>query len=115
MKQETIDLLRQVQAKIKAEPENFDMTDWHCGTAHCIGGWFCALAGSEHSLWELNNHFTTAEENRLCYVNYWPEQFSTAYLALCSDAWHPKPDKRKEAAEIAAQRIEHFILTEGRE
>lgn len=45
-----IELLRKIQAAIKAEPGRFDMHNFDggykdCGTIHCIGGWACALSG----------------------------------------------------------------------
>lgn len=35
--------LEQVKQKIIENPENLQMTTWHCGTAHCIGGWLETL------------------------------------------------------------------------
>ena len=30
---------------IEDNPENWDQTQWHCGTSHCFGGWAQILAG----------------------------------------------------------------------
>lgn len=38
--------LQLVRDRIADEPpENFSMRVWHCGTAHCIGGWAQLLGG----------------------------------------------------------------------
>lgn len=40
-----LDLHNQIIAKIEAEPENWNQAKWHCGTAHCYGGWAQILSG----------------------------------------------------------------------
>jgi uncharacterized protein YjbI with pentapeptide repeats len=42
-----IELLDRALAHIDAHPEQWDQTAW-CGTAQCIAGWVCTLAGVKH-------------------------------------------------------------------
>ncbi len=111
-------LLRQVQEKILAEPELFQMAHWHvrvddsCGTAHCIAGWAEVLGapGKKHSLdkreyLELMG-LRMSQADRLFYVSGWPKQFSTKYRRSVS---------AKNRAKIASDRIDHFIATRGME
>jgi hypothetical protein len=36
-------LLRRILTQITECPESLDMSDWHCGTAHCLAGWAVTL------------------------------------------------------------------------
>lgn len=114
-------LLRRIQEKIKAEPHNFVMSQWHCGTAHCIGGWAQVLAPSKM---DLPNHFATWDAGKILELSYpqelllfyicnWPKQFYDDYAKW--DFFPPSPESLAKQAEIACERIDHFILTEGRE
>jgi hypothetical protein len=36
---------RRVLEHIKAHPETWEQSNWHCGTQHCIAGWSQIFAG----------------------------------------------------------------------
>jgi len=118
-----VKLLRKVQKHILAEPQRWSFS-WAisspqapCGTRACIGGWTVILgkkidlstglqftaennAGVASELLGL----TDEERNRLFF--YWPEPFLDRSFKY----------KTQEAlAKNAANRIEHFIKTKGRE
>lgn len=40
-----IENFRVVLGHIKANPNSWDQTTWHCGTTHCFAGWAQILAG----------------------------------------------------------------------
>lgn len=120
-----IELLQQIKARILAEPDAFRMDTWSCGTAHCIAGWACALNGltvknpREHATAQTLTDgrypgdvgakllgVRTPIADRLFMVSAWPKQFALAYLDTAS---------RAERAQIAAERIDHFIATNGAE
>jgi hypothetical protein len=132
-----IDLLQQIKSRILAEPDAFRMDYWSCGTAHCIGGWACVLSGYEMQDTDsgirgarLTNGFgtmttagdllglsfedtdgweTPSEAERLFFTENWPQDFEDRY-----DAAEAVED-RAELAKIAAERIDHFIATNGAE
>ena len=116
-----IPLLRAIQAKIKEEPGMFTMSAWHmsayrgclgevyhCGTAHCIGGWAQVLSGAtvsnigvERAAMEALG-LTREQANRLFYNVDWPEPFHLEYEMAKGHA---------ERADVAIRRIEHLINT----
>lgn len=126
-----IGLLQQVKARILAEPNAFRMDTWSCGTAHCIGGTALLLVGDpivnpEDQAWF--QHTATGEEagdaaarvlglskeggndseaERLLHEESWPYEFSGKS--------HEEGVSRAKRAQIAADRIDHFIATGGRE
>lgn len=120
------ELLLKVKAAILAEPLNFDMTDWFmpdkespCGTTACIAGHAAVISIGAESLKEGQRYWFEElpnigeilgcdfwQKGRLCYVEQWPEDFLDRYL---------KADNRTERALIAADRIDHFIATNGAE
>lgn len=120
-----VELLRQVQGKIRENPEKFNMDWWggksSCGTTACIGGWACHLAAPEQVKYNkigklvpvngspltgisdlaaelLGIDSTTAEH--LFYREEWPKHHQTAYWAAETDA---------ARAEVACQVIEDLI------
>jgi len=113
-------LLKKIRARILRHPSKFRMDVYTCGTAHCIGGWACVLAGK--TLDPLTNETTNggqpwnvagailrlkpAQRNRLFHQWEWPEQFQEKYHAA---------KRRDRRARIAAARIDHFIATNGAE
>ena len=128
------ELLKKIKEAILAEPRNFNMAMWilwdadaPCGTTACIGGWAAVIAnelkdpGEQRALQEghqLGNRLTfengtealnlsKMEESRLCYDDNWPEPFRTRY-SEASDR-----DDRQLMAQIAAERIDYFIATDG--
>lgn len=103
------ELLLQIRDKILEEPENFDMDNWHCGTAHCIAGWAQLMATKSTSPCFTNEDASDAlelsygEAMRLFWDQNWPAEFRQP----CTVAG--------QRAKQAAARIMHFISTEGRE
>jgi hypothetical protein len=118
-----IPLLEQVKAHILTHPKALDMSEWwspNCQTVGCIAGWGCALAGQPLKDQELNgpvsppravNLFGLSDEQalRLFHVDVWPKEFSRAYDEETCDN-----DRPEELARITAERIDHFIATDGR-
>ena len=134
-------LLLKVKAAILAKPERFDMDNW-CGTSHCIAGHAAVIAGwlKPNAAYEFLRRSWTPSANakaddcdpdvvasdgshsaepfarllrldedqaeRLFYSEEWPTPFAEAYKNATG------PGAR---AGIAADRIDHFIATDGRE
>lgn len=133
-----IELLRQVQAKMREHPEHFDMetifadaygdeeepfrneqellSDDGCA---CIAGWAFLLSPPAPDFLEevmddwgeavlgyaahaLGLDWETART--IFYPWNWPEQFKVQYES-----------SETPVAELACERIEHFVVTEGRE
>ena len=129
-----VELLTRVKEAILREPKQFYMGSWfandssyyihyeipNCGTTACIGGWAVVLGKGFHNPREADEaigsrigrepetqlQLTPEEGNRLFFSEHWPEQFRIAFDTA------ETPEQR---AQIAANRIEHFIKTEGRE
>lgn len=103
------ELLLKVKAKILAEPEHFDMGRFF-GTECCIAGHALILAGlaccnveqESKRVLELRN----TQVDRLFYIEDWPVKFRLGYVGADTDP---------RRSQIAADRIDHFIATEGRE
>jgi hypothetical protein len=138
-----VELLQQIKARILAEPDAFRMDTWSCGTAHCIAGWACALVGDPVVVTDALPAFQLTVSGRypadvasealglgkylrdyvcpadsLFLDEAWPPEFAYAYDdALCDDDGAPlnTSDARRKRAEIAADRIDHFIATNGAE
>lgn len=124
-------LLRKIKKHILAEPRRFVMWAWlreketsgdtftsdandnrqvkfaKCGTAACIAGWTCILAGDKHPY----DHEESAREllevdeqqsKSLFILDRWPEEFRYPYQ---------KAVGQRTMVKIAANRIEHFIKT----
>jgi hypothetical protein len=125
-------LLKRVREAIVQYPEQFDMGNWfennacssRCGTAACIAGWAVTLANAKYkesprAAYDevLNDEVSCpaervlellgGEANRLFYTMYWPDDFKQAYRDAKYD-----PVAR---ARVGAERIDHFIKTQGRE
>jgi hypothetical protein len=128
-----VDLLNKVADHIEQRHEEFDMEHWQwkrkpsvltkilwylrdegmpfCGTTRCIAGWSCVLAGTK-----AENTPATAQRllglnleqaQRLFYLNNWPKRFRDQY-----DGGRRYTDA---GAWVAAERIRHFIATNGAE
>lgn len=103
------ELLLKVKAKILAEPEEFDM-GYFCGTQCCIAGHALILAGlpcrdverEAARVLELRK----PKAGRLFHIEQWPFKFRLGYAGA-----HTHPSR----SEIAADRIDRFIATGGRE
>lgn len=125
-----VELLEKVKEAILEEPLRIDMNTWAnedksvpCGTVGCIYGWGQAittkLRGKE--LWEqikrkfatitatLDNPFdiSTVQASRLYYEYNWPSEYRDKLLDF--------EPQTPEYAQVVADRIDHFIATEGRE
>lgn len=133
-----VELLQQIKARILAEPDAFRMDTWSCGTAHCIAGWACALVGDpvDATAHSLPMYQTTASgryppevaaealelgpyvrddiclSDSLFMDSEWPDEFLDAFVEV--EDIHT-PEARRQRAEIAAARIDHFIATNGAE
>lgn len=138
-----VPLLQEIRARIVAEPDAFRMDVWSCGTAHCIAGWALVLNGmtvgnpEEGAVFQRlsdgrrpmpvaaellgighygpdNESFEETESDRLFCTYAWPSDFEERYESYDDD------DKngslvRRARAQIAAERIDHFIATNGAE
>jgi hypothetical protein len=116
------ELLQRIKASILAEPDTFRMDTWSCGTAHCIAGWACVLAGQrvvnpeafavsqrlENG--ELPNEFAQkvlklpGDGMNLFDVVCWPTEFEERYN---------EAQTRRERAAVAAERIDAYIAADG--
>lgn len=114
-----VELLRKVKDHILAEPRRLDMCvvikfrsgsifDPPCGTVGCIAGWANYLEGrSRGGMQDAARSLGLGEEWQwLFFLAYWPENFCTRYV---------NAKTATTRAEVTAERIEHFIKTEGRE
>lgn len=124
------ELLLKVRDAILAEPLKFDMRDWlaqsensPCGTTACIAGWAASIHLGHEKLSETARLFNSNdsddeffpeeyldigpfEQDILFYKSNWPEPFRSQYLTAKNAA---------DRARAAADRIDHFIATNGAE
>lgn len=127
----TIKLLQQVKRAILKEPKQFFMKGWfkqyydipNCRTAACIGGWLYIFTNrrkkpssgvnclskkqlevSSYVLIETMHKVGIKNYIRLINFNMWPSQFTTV-----------TEEGTPEYAQQAADRIDHFIKTDGQE
>lgn len=114
---EAITLLRQIKEKILADPASFNMCFFQkktqCGTTYCIGGWAEKLSGING--WEALG-LSFDESGRLFYVE--GDEYVDGYVK--GDGWPPQFRGPAESEwfmtpQQAADRIEHFIATDGQE
>ncbi len=122
-----IERMRAVQKAILAEPEHFDMEEFFkesdCGTFACIAGFAVAVERRQLvAKFNLKNFYVSGkttseyaiefleldykESGYLFHDMGWPQQFRDRYR---------KAITAKERAQIAVDRIEHFIKTDGKE
>jgi hypothetical protein len=119
-----VELLQQVKQVILADPDSFRMDTWTCGTAHCIAGWALLLrdipivggpslskqrtVSDEHPGDVAAELLGLSDDEQLSLFNcyHWPVEFHARY--------RESPDRRARA-QVAAERIDHFIATAGRE
>lgn len=130
------ELLEKVAATIVKRPHDFDMSDWvtdlkidphgtelfrpdlSCGTTSCIAGWGWVLANGKrrpslkaqypihHEQYSELFGLSRSAGIRLFLVVNWPYKFADRYNSSRTD---------EERAEVATDRIRHFIVTGGRE
>ena len=129
--------LRRVRALIVADPEHFSMFDWvsEDGQAACIGGLAAIDAGFiakrdsrdpvtqrfydvtpagaafdhhayDEARFRVALNLTPEEADRLFEAEHWPQPFYVDYA---------KARSPRARADVAAQRIDLFIRTRGRE
>ncbi len=120
------ELLLKVKAAILADPLKFDMCAFFtadesspCGTTACIAGHAVAIDSGELDLSKWNQfssyHFKgqsvlgldDGQSNRLFYSEAWPRELYDRYI----DA--SEASNRPLVASISAERIDHFIATNG--
>jgi hypothetical protein len=81
-----------------------------CGTVACIGGWAVLLTDGVAPTGEIRARAVEIlgiqgmNEDKLFEVTMWPTEFTKRY-------WAAKTQRQR--AKVAAERIEHFIATEG--
>ena len=138
-----IPMLKKVRAAILKRPGQFDMGSFfdtklsffpdgspsvtqnpsHCGTAACIGGWAVHLSKGRKRLLDTRNeerngefdvvdesseilHLNKDQSTRLFCTSEWPQELRDKYHNSAT---------AKIRANVAADRIDHFIKTKGRE
>lgn len=126
-------LLLEIKQDILEHPKRFRMDKFvvaidsiaPCGTAACIAGfavirnqerWWRGWAKTGRKLINKGENvqilagqllgLDEEQEERLFFTEYWPDKFREAYGMA---------ETREHSAEIAAQRIDHFIATKGQE
>jgi hypothetical protein len=126
---ESIEMLGRIKIEILKEPRQFLMSSFYadsqefgcwdipnCGTAACIGGWGYAikhnlspaLASCQRRVMldhRLAIGINGEQATRLFFMEEWPQRFRE------TDAMPGTP----EFAKNAADRIDHFIATDGEE
>lgn len=128
-----VELLNRVADHIEANYYEFNMDHWmkthtaswwekvlaavglvkkpFCGTTACIAGWTCTLSGKRGDNIPAEAQkllgITLDQAQRLFYVHKWPKQFKKEYISDMSYA--------NVGAWVAAERIRHFIATNGAE
>ena len=123
-----VELLEKVKKAILKNPKHFDMRNFgnqyfinfangikppkNCETAACIAGW--AIVLSDENQKHLNSHFagialdlTYEQKECLFYVSGWPFEFSNAFVIA------EIANNYKRMAQVAAERIDFFIQTNG--
>ena len=120
-----VPMLLQIRDQILAAPDSFRMDTWSCGTAHCIAGWACVLAGDPVA---DQTRYPGDQRTRLGWL---PHDRALRVMGLSAgrwdscdlfhvSAWRPPWSEmydlarlRAERAQIAAWAIEDYILTDG--
>ena len=124
----TARLLRKVKKTILSRPNQYRQDQWHCGTAMCIGGHIVMQAIPDvQAMAEGDDYWPSIhgcrleegwEELALRILGVDPFDYTSLFAQFPEDEW-PEPfcsdwDKavsRKDRAEVAARRIDHFIAT----
>ena len=126
-----VQLFREIQEAIRAEPEHFDMTMFFngnpvtkCGTAACIGGWAVALGRLSTPAVVANNltiheaaqfptiangylDITNSQGCQLYYMAGWPEDLRNEYYTARAAKEFVKQ------ADVACRRIDRFLESNG--
>lgn len=107
-------LLLKVKAAILENPEAFHMSTWDCGNMACIAGWTCRIAGEKAPEYKRGIPRATwfvLTASRLLKID-----LDQSYRLFLAGRW-PYQFRRslKPPHEAAADRIDHFIATDGQE
>jgi len=124
-----IALMRSMQLCIQETPRQFHIADWQsgditpgaqsdCGGAACFAGWACVLA-CKVRLSEMSNvaierlarevlGLSEAQADRLFVFSKWPEVLQERYRYNARS-----PEDYRVNANVAAWRLEVFILSDG--
>lgn len=125
------EIAEEIKKRIRKNPSKLNMDSWHCGTAHCIGGWCSALYNPAYrknmkSGYDPTEPFAAAvlglrtdRLKRLFHVPEWPRKFQKRLEALGGESTGSlqdvcltrvdDPKKRREAAEIVCDVIDHYV------
>jgi hypothetical protein len=137
LKPATVKLLKRVRQHILDDPARLEMSEWAqhsdrtpCGTVGCIAGWATILTKVPNLkklpklYFDVNpthlkntievSSFTgmialklpSEQADKLFYLHNWPRRFHLAFS---------RADSREEKAEVTADRIANFIITDGKE
>ncbi len=125
-----VSLLEKVKEAVLANPNRVNMEKWFgaeiaggvyttslemfkndCNTTACIAGWAIFLGNPNNVDYA---HFAAADllgldlptSDKLFLSHYWPRKFYSLLLSAKT---------QEEYAQVVADRIDHFIATEGRE
>jgi hypothetical protein len=121
-----IPLLRKVQEQILKQPLNYNQDYFEsdvvgCDSTHCIGGWAAVLSGHQgyFNSGSMENfaaeklELTPKQAEILFYgQNNIEDKFNGIWTKQDNDGARLTP---LEIAQLACERIDHFIKTEGRE
>lgn len=100
-----IKLLRKIVAHIKANPEHWQQSAWHCGTSHCVAG-FAELDAAGYSL-------STRVFNKKVDGLRWKSPYKKPKLTYGARFWNFIKARRKEGFSTATCDIgrDHLQLT----
>lgn len=103
------EMLERVKEIIRREPQNLEMSTWHCGTSHCIGGWLQILDGNQPNRLRVREDACRAlgllgpyAANCLFFTDHWPEVFQEMYMVA---------ESAEELAEVACMAINDWMIT----
>jgi hypothetical protein len=118
-----IELLEKVKNQILEHPESFNMISFEFKGVRCILGWAVKLGEVPEDLqakFEVAGpirkasyilDLTVAQCEMIGCTYSWPQQFRVAYTMVDGNT----ETQQRLRARIAAERIDHFIATEGKE
>lgn len=81
------ELFIQIRDQIKKEPQNFNMSDFGCGSVHCIGGWALEFFYRERDLRPEGRSLTalaskafgfSREIGRRLFYGDWPKGYNSS-------------------------------------
>jgi len=120
-----VELLEKVKQHIINEPQSFEMGNW-CGSACCIAGWTCVLAGAtphyrypgdeesgDTGFVKYNGDVILADQLATILLDISRKQSAELFLAQLHEEDHKLiwSDNRQESVEAAVSLIDDFIKT----